>query len=99
VIDTSDSPKALKKAYTSVANIIAGRVRQQAANYERGMGEPPEAPFISPEAQTVLTKLGGSNGAAKPVPNPNPSGFVVGHRYRDMEYLGGDPNVAASWKK
>ncbi len=96
-IDTSDSPKALKSAFKSVANIIAGRIGEQEANFERGMGEPPEKPFISPKAQAVLTRLGG-NGTPG-APNPNPSGFVVGHRYRNMEYLGGDPNSATSWKQ
>ncbi len=96
-IDTADSPAQLRTSTQTIAKIIAGRLGEQSATYERGMGEPPPRPFVSPEAQKVLTRLGG-NGTPG-APNPNPSGFVVGHRYRDMEYLGGDPNSAASWKK
>jgi len=31
--------------------------------------------------------------------NPNPNGYVAGHVYGGMTYLGGDPNNPASWKK
>jgi len=101
-IDTADSPKALKTAYTSVANIIAGRIGQQAASYERGMGEPPEKPLISPQAQAVLDRLGGSKGATQRAPNPNPSGYIVGHKYGGMMYTGKDttnPDNPANWQK
>ena len=27
------------------------------------------------------------------------SGYQVGHKYGGMEYLGGDPNDAANWRK
>lgn len=31
--------------------------------------------------------------------NPNPNGYVVGHVYGGMTYLGGEPKNQASWKK
>lgn len=31
--------------------------------------------------------------------NPNPSGYVQGHIYGGLTYLGGDPNSATSWRK
>lgn len=46
-----------------------------------------------------------NRGVAQPQPggvadaNPNPNGYVAGHVYGGMTYLGGDPNSAASWKK
>ncbi len=106
-IDTSDSPKAAQAAFKSVANIIAGRIGEQAANYERGMGEPPESPLISPKANAVLMRLGGANARptpTAPAPNPNPNGYEKGHYYgkAHMQYLGVDPanpNNPANWKR
>lgn len=36
--------------------------------------------------------------APQPQANPNPNGYVKGHVYGGLTYLGGDPNNKASWK-
>lgn len=52
-----------------------------------------------------LSEIKGRMGGQQPpasgagVANPNPNGYVAGHVYGGMTYLGGDPNSAASWKK
>lgn len=45
------------------------------------------------------TKATASAPSASPVANPNPTGYVKGHVYGGMTYLGGDPNNPTSWKK
>jgi len=45
---------------------------------------------------------GSLNTSAPPNPpqgNPNPNGYVVGHVYGGLTYLGPDPNKQSSWKK
>lgn len=41
------------------------------------------------------------NPQAPPPPqaNPNPNGYVKGHIYGGLEFLGGDPLIGTSWKK
>lgn len=48
-----------------------------------------------------VPKMNGTGGARTPPPvvNPNPNGYVAGHVYGGLTYLGGDPNNQASWKK
>lgn len=52
-----------------------------------------------------LSEIKGRMGGQQPpasgagVANPNPNGYVAGHVYGGMTYLGGDPNSATSWKK
>lgn len=47
--------------------------------------------------QTPITRPGGTPSANGAV-NPNPSGYIVGHVYGGLTYLGGDFRNRASWK-
>ncbi len=57
-IDMADSPAKLRASVQTVAHIIAGRIGQQEETYARGIGKPPARPFVSPQAQAVLDKMG-----------------------------------------
>lgn len=61
---------------------------------------------IGPDAKEILTRHGYDPNTMKPVNkttvgtvNPNPNGYVAGHVYGGMTFLGGDPNNKASWKQ
>jgi hypothetical protein len=52
--------------------------------------------------RAIGARPGGDRGDQQPPPptvNPNPNGYVKGHVYGGLTYLGGDPNNQASWKK
>ncbi len=73
-IDTSDSPAQLRAALSAVGSILGARIGEQQATYERGMGEPPVRPFISPKAQQALSRLtgGGASGQGTTPPANQP---------------------------
>ena len=62
-------------------------------------GDEPKMIWIGPDGKeydkppAVKTSPG-----TTPATNPNPKGYVPGHVYGGMTYLGGDPNNRASWR-
>lgn len=46
-----------------------------------------------------ITSRIGRGGNQAPASNPNPSGYVIGHVYGGLIYLGGDPLNGTNWKK
>ena len=84
-------------AIASAANLLGARVHKQAQAYEADMGVPLDLEKrLSKESLGVLSRhqqKAASNGKAAV------GGYQVGHKYGGMEYLGGDPNDAANWRK
>ena len=58
---------------------------------------------LTPTATAIKDRILGTNqqggAAVGRSGNPNPTGYIQGHVYGGLTYLGGDPNNAASWKK
>lgn len=72
-----------------VANVLKQDMENRRVSYDQQLGE----------IRGRLTgQKGGEPSPATPATNPNPNGYIVGHRYGDLTYLGGDPNNRASWK-
>ena len=67
---------------------VAGILKQEMANrrdsYDQQLGE-------------IKGRLDGQHNTG--AQNPNPNGYVIGHVYGGLTYLGGNPNDQASWKK
>lgn len=62
-LDKSNSPQALKAAIRSAVQIMDGKMGALHDHYVSVMGEEPDSPLMSPEAQKVRDKLLGANGA------------------------------------
>ncbi len=71
---------------------VVGILRQDMANRRK---------YLDEGVKGIQGRMGGGGQSSAPPPqgNPNPSGYIVGHKYGGLTYLGGDPNVQASWKQ
>jgi hypothetical protein len=110
---SSNSPSQLHAAVQQAKTLLASKLASLKAQYETGMGRPMDFHILTPEAVASLKRSGvspndlepGNAGSLTPnaprqvATNPNPNGYVAGHIYGGLTYLGGDPNNQASWKK
>ena len=72
---------------------VASILRQDMANRRK---------YLDEGVKGIQGRMGG--GAQQPnqstqQDNPNPSGYIVGHKYGGLTYLGGDPNTQSSWRQ
>lgn len=79
---------------------LLNSAKQSPENLQAAMGEirayAQEVAGSAPHAPEALHVAAPQVGAKQ---NPNPSGYVQGHVYGGLTYLGGDPNSPGSWKK
>jgi len=78
-LDKSNSPQALKAAVRSAVQIMDGKIGALHDHYVSVMGEEPDSPLISPDAQKVRDRLLGQGGGG------NSGGHVIalgGKQYR-----------------
>jgi hypothetical protein len=84
----------------SVLGDVRERIMQKKAIARQASDEVMNAPDRAGVLSAVKRgrdALDGQQGGAKQG-NPNPNGYVQGHVYGNLTYLGGDPNNKASWK-
>lgn len=92
LLNTAQTPQQLKSVIATMRQDMRNRIdafnqtRSEHSDRMGSIGKPGQAK---------------SKPAAQPAPtgNPNPTGYVQGHVYGGLTYLGGDPNSAASWRK
>jgi hypothetical protein len=90
-----------KAQLQSVLGDVRERIMQKKAIARQASDEVMNAPDRAGVLSAVKRgrdALDGQQGGAKPG-NPNPNGYVKGHVYGNLTYLGGDPNSQSSWKQ
>ena len=61
-------------------------------------GDEPKMVWFGPDGKEYTKPPAAAPANNRPATNPNPSGYIPGHVYGGMTYLGGDPNNRASWR-
>lgn len=111
ILNDSSSLGQVQAALKQMGHTAQARMNEENFRYKKVSGHDLVDPF-SPEAlegaRKIGVNLGGGQHAPQQTPapqqnqpqaNPNPNGYVVGHVYGGLTYLGPDPNNPASWKK
>jgi hypothetical protein len=80
-LDKSNSPQALKAAVRSAVQIMDGKIGALHDHYVSVMGEEPDSPLISPDAQKVRDRLLGQGGGGQ-IQVKDPTGGV--HTFADQ---------------
>jgi len=82
-LDKSNSPQALKAAVRSAVQIMDGKIGALHDHYVSVMGEEPDSPLLSPDAQKVRDRLLGQGGSgAGQIQVKDPTGGV--HTFADQ---------------
>jgi hypothetical protein len=74
LIDSSDSPAALKTSVRTILEMAHGRIQALEDNHERVMGVAPPNSFVSPRAQKVVDRIMGTGGQGAGATGGNPYG-------------------------
>jgi hypothetical protein len=100
-LGTDASPDQIKGAAQSMLQIAAGRAVPLQERVEQAkLGN--VVHVLGPDAQEILQRRGFDPKTMKPVaPAAAPvaqGGYIVGRKYGNLTYAGGDPNNKANWK-
>lgn len=75
-LNSSMSPAQLQGTINTAIALMASRLNALQTQYEQGMGQPPDSPFLNAESQKILQSLGGNSDPNQLAPTPQQQLFA-----------------------
>lgn len=98
------SPQQAQGVAEEGLRIFGDKLNTYDERYHQVAGADDQWSPVLPSARSVFQRykeapIARQQGGGAPAANPNPNGYIAGHIYGGLTYLGGDPKNQASWKK